>query len=141
MLSRAIRGGKCFLTQKLPLKTAAFTAESSVAENWLRGRDLNPRPSGYEPDELPGCSTPRFQNSFDVDFAQIEKPTERELFLFAFAVTTISLICERKNSRRHSQLGGSRLCRALVSEKDAGWRAASVVCAAFRNGRGELDIL
>src|SRR4051812_4692131 len=24
-----------------------------------RGRDLNPRPSGYEPDELPGCSTPR----------------------------------------------------------------------------------
>ncbi len=28
-------------------------------ENWLRGRDLNPRPSGYEPDELPGCSTPR----------------------------------------------------------------------------------
>jgi hypothetical protein len=28
--------------------------------NWLRGRDLNPRPSGYEPDELPGCSTPRF---------------------------------------------------------------------------------
>src|ERR1700740_3245660 len=29
------------------------------AKVWLRGRDLNPRPSGYEPDELPGCSTPR----------------------------------------------------------------------------------
>src|SRR5882762_8044928 len=28
-------------------------------ESWLRGWDLNPRPSGYEPDELPGCSTPR----------------------------------------------------------------------------------
>ena len=26
---------------------------------WLRGRDLNPRPLGYEPNELPGCSTPR----------------------------------------------------------------------------------
>jgi hypothetical protein len=26
---------------------------------WLRGSDLNGRPSGYEPDELPGCSTPR----------------------------------------------------------------------------------
>ena len=27
---------------------------------WLvAGLDLNQRPSGYEPDELPGCSTPR----------------------------------------------------------------------------------
>ena len=26
---------------------------------WLRELDLNQRPSGYEPDELPGCSTPR----------------------------------------------------------------------------------
>ena len=26
---------------------------------WLRGLDLNQRPLGYEPSELPGCSTPR----------------------------------------------------------------------------------
>jgi hypothetical protein len=28
--------------------------------SWLRGTDLNRRPQGYEPCELPGCSTPRF---------------------------------------------------------------------------------
>ena len=27
--------------------------------NWLRGVDLNHRPLGYEPNELPDCSTPR----------------------------------------------------------------------------------
>src|SRR5579884_1288682 len=32
-------------------------------ENWLRGLDLNQRPSGYEPDELPGCSTPRLKRT------------------------------------------------------------------------------
>ena len=27
--------------------------------DWLREPDLNQRPSGYEPDELPNCSIPR----------------------------------------------------------------------------------
>ncbi len=29
---------------------------------WLRGLDLNQRPLGYEPNELPDCSTPRLNS-------------------------------------------------------------------------------
>ena len=31
----------------------------SASKGWLRGVDLNHRPLGYEPNELPDCSTPR----------------------------------------------------------------------------------
>src|SRR3954470_14191698 len=40
-------------------KAASLFKYADTRGNWLRGRDSNPRPSGYEPDELPGCSTPR----------------------------------------------------------------------------------
>src|SRR5207247_3970527 len=32
-------------------------------QSWLRGVDLNHRPLGYEPNELPDCSTPRTDNN------------------------------------------------------------------------------
>ena len=42
-------------------------ARSAKARNlmilWLRGLDLNQRPLGYEPNELPGCSTPHLNTN------------------------------------------------------------------------------
>ena len=37
----------------------SFTLLQLKIMHWLRGLDLNQGPSGYEPDELPDCSTPR----------------------------------------------------------------------------------
>gem|GEM_PF-1371978 len=49
-------------TQKTPKNKKALSARGDFERalgNWMQGLDLNQGPSGYEPDELPDCSTLR----------------------------------------------------------------------------------
>ena len=45
----------------------------------LRGQDLNLRPSGYEPDELPDCSTPRYLIKVDGEGFEPSKAVPADL--------------------------------------------------------------
>ena len=50
--------------------------------SWLRGVDLNHRPLGYEPNELPDCSTPQFDFNNPLGSGQTsEKPSIYAVFV------------------------------------------------------------
>ena len=61
VVSQANIESSFFILDDVDLIHNAFTKKPSRADgranNWVQGLDLNQRPSGYEPDELPGCST------------------------------------------------------------------------------------
>src|SRR2546422_7794235 len=58
-------------------QSAIGNRQSEILGGWLRGRDLNPRPLGYEPNELPDCSTPRQINRSRVRAEPLEPATAR----------------------------------------------------------------
>jgi hypothetical protein len=54
-------------------------AQSKLSVDWLRGQDLNLRPLGYEPNELPGCSTPHFQYIANEGFRSMDGQTSESV--------------------------------------------------------------
>jgi hypothetical protein len=83
LASPFVQGKRRFGTKEKAAR-AAF-----LQKNWLRGLDLNQRPSGYEPDELPGCSTPRDENTWDINSLQIEKPSKLDETHLSFAAARL----------------------------------------------------
>ena len=53
---------------------------------WLRGVDLNHRPLGYEPNELPDCSTPHFDDSNQPQGRQTPSPATIDSRMHEFAI-------------------------------------------------------
>lgn len=51
--------GGCGGTRTPKLRSACLSQFNHTPMSWSRGSDLNQRPLGYEPSELPDCSTPQ----------------------------------------------------------------------------------
>jgi hypothetical protein len=82
------------------------------ALGWLRGLDLNQRPPGYEPDELPGCSTPRNDDNRCTRRGQIARHgahgAASRLSRGLFRTTDLSCrLRRRKSNQTFSRRGGS----------------------------------
>ncbi len=100
--------------QKRPLFRVAFF------DVWLREPDLNRRPSGYEPDELPDCSIPRLCGGILQRIAGVSSNRQKKM-LFLQAVSVAG----------GTDIGGAPRFRGIL----AGW-----VARTFRRERGLLSV-
>ena len=71
---------------KRPPAGGLFYVPHEQRVEWLRGLDLNQRPLGYEPNELPGCSTPHFEFSNGRHGGQMRRPGLASRFSSIFLI-------------------------------------------------------
>jgi hypothetical protein len=76
----------------------------SGASEWLRGLDLNQRPLGYEPNELPGCSTPRSEDTRWLQAGQGHQPNnQRNTACVTYVPSSIQALFKSLVSRSSSR--------------------------------------
>src|SRR6476646_4924903 len=92
-------------------------ATSRCKLKWLRGRDLNPRPLGYEPNELPDCSTPR-QKSPDCTTIRRQRAVELACRCHASITAPATLYVTTASNRCAVDIGNGVLI-ACVKNADA----------------------
>jgi hypothetical protein len=96
---------------------------SVTLEIWLRGRDLNPRPLGYEPNELPDCSTPRQEKLIVASDNTAVKPDDnttmkrRDFLSLGVTAAALTPLARANATQPSSDMGCSsrpRQCRAIA---------------------------
>ncbi len=129
--------GNSLFVRQLAVARAAFLPETkrplfrvAFLDVWLREPDLNRRPSGYEPDELPDCSIPRLCGGILQPNAEVStlNPQSMQMISRLCRFCTIGFGCAVfRAACLRGALSGKRT--AKPSGFAAGCRRALYICA------------
>ncbi|CEG52278.1 hypothetical protein PXNS11_230088 [Stutzerimonas xanthomarina] len=92
------RGVGLSVTKK-DVQTKKATRLSGLFVIWLREPDLNRRPSGYEPDELPDCSIPRLWGAFYSPVTRCQSKGRKKAYFIQKVSESCKVCCQHERLR------------------------------------------
>ncbi|GEM_PF-1446384 len=84
---------------KKDAQTKKATRLSGLFVIWLREPDLNRRPSGYEPDELPDCSIPRLWGAFYSPITRCQSKGRKKAYFIQKVSDSCEVCCQHERLR------------------------------------------